>query len=122
MAYAQPMYLQQQPVYAQPQPMYAQPAPPPPVAMPGAPGGMIVDVHAQKKEERVCQSCKETFDHHKKKYGIKTIICCIILLTSIFVLPLLLMICFCNKHQVCPKCEKWTGYGESNEVGICLCC
>ncbi len=108
MAYAQPMYVQPQPVYAQPQPVYAQPQP--------------MYAQPQKKEGRVCGSCKESFDEHKKKYGIKTIICCIILLTSIFVLPLLLMICFCNKHQVCPKCEKWTGYGESNEVGICLCC
>lgn len=75
-----------------------------------------------KSNKKTCKNCHKQFSKHLPRNGVSTVWLIIILLASIpIIFCLLLFLCVCETHQVCPKCGNFSGNPESNKNGICLC-
>ncbi len=81
------------------------------------PGLIIAD-----RPSMLCKSCHNYFEYHDRRKGIPCGILSVIIIMSLFLFFfLLLFLCYCEEYDICPKCGRFTGNGNSNKQGICLC-
>ena len=71
---------------------------------------------------KICNYCHETFYGYDTRNGINIclLVCLLIISISSFAL-VLIFLCICKEHKVCPNCGHLSGHKESNDYWACLC-